>query len=81
MNFKSSNYLKIEALYAYVSVDENGNEGILGAGMPNGMFMPLVGADKDLIEKCRSIAEKIGKASKMKIKLIKLTHREDLGEI
>lgn len=56
--------LKIRELYAFISTDENGDEGIIGAIMPGsgGTFMPFVGADLARVESLRSIADQIAKA-------------------
>lgn len=75
------NYLKIDSIYAYISEDENGNEGICGAMMPNGMFMPLVTCDSELVGLLKPYAKAINDHSKKKIKLIKLNQREDLEVI
>lgn len=72
----------IEEVYLFVSVDaEDGNEGVVAAPIgPVGM-MPLVAADKKRMEQYRPVAEQIAKAFKMKIRLIRLTHREVIEEI
>jgi hypothetical protein len=71
----------IEELYVYVSVDaEDGNEGVVAAPMGDAL-MPLVAADKNRLSQLTPIAEAIGKAYNMKIRLIKLSHREVIKEI
>lgn len=77
----TTNYLeKITEIYAFVSVDEGG-EGIIGETMPVGgreIFMPFICADKDRLEQIRPFAERIHKETGKKIRLIKLTNREEL---
>lgn len=72
----------IECLYAFVSVDpEDGNEGLVGApfgGMP---LMPMIAADEKRLEQLIPTAEFIAKKFNMKIRLIKLSHREVIKEI
>ena len=79
----SINYLeKITELYAFVSVDEGG-EGVIcqQIEMPNGKtFMPFVCADKDRMESLKPLAIKIGKLGNRKVKLIKLSAREEIEE-
>jgi uncharacterized Zn finger protein len=79
----SINYLeKITELYAFVSVDEGG-EGVIGESINIGMrntFMPFVCADKERMESLKPRAKEIAKLSGKKIKLIRLTTREEIEE-
>lgn len=79
----SINYLeKIEEVYCFVSVDEGG-EGIIGQQMnlPNGKtFMPFVCADKGRMESLKPLAKEIALHTGKKIKLIRLTNREEIEE-
>ena len=71
---------KITELYAFVSVDKDG-EGIVGQSMmtPGGMMMmPFVCVDKARMESLKPLAKQIAKESKKKIKLIRLIQREQL---
>lgn len=81
--FKTKNYLeKITEVYAFVSSDKDG-EGVVGQSMNTlfgMMFMPFVCADKDRMESLKPLAKKIAKEKNKKIKLIKLTHREEIEE-
>ena len=80
----SINYLeKITELYCFVSVDEGG-EGIVGQLMdlPSGRsFMPFVCADIERMESLKPFAKAIARATGQKIKLIKLTNREEIEDI
>ncbi len=80
----SINYLeKITEIYCFVSVDEGG-EGVIGqqVDMPNGTtFMPFVCADKARMESLKPLAKNIAERTGKKIKLIKLTNREELEDI
>jgi len=54
--------LEIKELYAFVSVDpEDGNEGIIAFQVPDGMMMPMIGADMARVEQLRPIANDIAK--------------------
>lgn len=61
MNTKLENgrFLKIDELFAFISVDENGNEGIMAASAPNGMWHPLIGADTARVDSLRPVADEI----------------------
>lgn len=79
----SINYIqKIQELYAFVSVDEGG-EGVIGqtcvvAGKLT--FMPFVCADKERMEILKPVAKHIAEEMGRKVRLIKLSGREELEE-
>ncbi len=78
----NENELKINEIFAFVSVDETG-EGIIGQAvnlMGQNVFMPFVCADKARMESLKPLAKEIGKNSGMKIKLIRLSVREEIEE-
>lgn len=63
--------LKIDQMFAFVSVDENGDEGIC-AFCHDGTWHPMVGADWDRIQSLKPAAEKIAKYySNQEIRLVK----------
>jgi hypothetical protein len=73
---------KITTLTAYISVDKDGEEGVLGASLPGtDMFMPLIGADHARIVSYKPLAEQIAKASGMRVVLAQFSVRTDLEEI
>lgn len=63
--------LRITRLYAFTSIDDDDVEGVIAAMMPDGMMMPLVGADLTMVDKLRSTADMIaqitGRPYKIKI--------------
>lgn len=72
------NYLKINELWAWVSVDaEDQNEGIITLGSPMGP-LPMIGADKDRMLSMRQLASQAAKNSGIQVKLIRFTTREDI---
>lgn len=77
------NYLeKITEVYVFASVDEGG-EGVIGQTIMikgHNVFMPFVCADKQRLEMLRPLAKEIAKKSGRKVKLIKLSVREELEE-
>lgn len=51
------NHLKIESIWAFVSVDDDGNEGVCAAQlMGPGSLMPLIAADPARLDSLRPIA-------------------------
>jgi hypothetical protein len=72
----------IEEVFMFVSVDaEDGNEGVIGAPMDPMNCVPLIAADKKRLESLTPIAEKLAKFGNVKIRLIRLSHREVIREI
>lgn len=77
------NKLRIKEIFAFVSEDEHGDEGICAFSTPAGM-MPMIGADPERIEDLRPIAKLLAGQKQFTnkgIKLIKFTVREDLEVI
>jgi hypothetical protein len=77
------NYLeKITEVYVFASVDEGG-EGIVGHTAYIGgreVFMPFVCADKARLESIKPMAKQIARDHNKKIKLIRLSVREEIEE-
>lgn len=82
-SMKNTNYLeKITELYCFTSVDEGG-EGIIGQTIMMGgqkVFIPFLCADFARMESLKPLAQNIAKESGKKVKLIKLTRREEIEE-
>lgn len=70
---------RIETIWAVVSVDATG-EGICGA-MIGGQWMSLTTASEHLVPSLLQIAGDVSKMTKKKLRLIKMTAREDIEEI
>lgn len=71
---------RIEKLWAYVSKDEHGNEGLC-AGELNGIFMPLIAADQARLRSLTPAAEALAAECGMTIVLVEFTARVDLRSI
>ena len=80
---KPANYLKkITEVYVFASVD-SGGEGVIGQTVHVGgreTFMPFVCADKTRMESLKPIAKQLARDQGIKIKLIRLSVREELEE-
>jgi hypothetical protein len=75
------NKLRIENIWAYVSVDENGMEGVCAVNV-GGTWIPLIAADPERLESLRSMALTLAALTpNRKIRLIKLTSREEIETI
>lgn len=78
-----NNYMKIEEVYCYVSVDENGNEGIVAQTMElagSTVMMPFVAADRVMRDRLDPLAKQIQKKTGKKIRLLRMTSREVIEE-
>ncbi len=72
---------RIEEMYAFVAEDTGpDDEGVVAMSV-GGVMMPMVGADMARVESLRPIAENISKRTGKKVKLLRFTQREDLGDV
>ena len=72
---------KIKEMFAFVAENEGpDDEGIIGA-LVGTVMLPLVGADEATINRLKPIAKRVAEQSGKKIKLLRFTHREDLGDV
>ena len=74
------NTQKITEIYAFVSVDKNGNEGVCAFSTHKAM-VPMIAADLERLEQFKPIARELAKISPHAIKLIKFHTREEIEEI
>lgn len=70
---------RINEIHAFISEDENGEEGIC-AFSSNGMMMPMICADKKRLDQCRPLAEDLARHGH-KIKLVKFTERVEVEDV
>jgi hypothetical protein len=68
----------ISIVYAFIATDHDGTEGIPAFVAPNGMMMPMIGADMDRVETLRPIAEDMALHKGVSITLAKFEKRTDL---
>ncbi len=72
---------KIEAIYAFISIDEGPeDEGIVATRIGD-TWMPLVGADMDRVESLKPLAVGVARLTGKRIVLARFGVREDLEEI
>lgn len=77
---ESDNKFRIESIWAFVSVDENGLEGVCAHSTAVGM-LPLITARPDLLPALRKMAEEIARHSGKQIKVIRMHSREEIETI
>ena len=64
----------VKEMYVYVSVDAQGNEGIIG-GMSGGVLHPLVTSERHIAKAMADAAREGGEAGGVAVKLYKFTDR------
>jgi hypothetical protein len=68
-------------IWAFVSRDAEGNEGICGFQSREGTFMPMVCADQERVQSLKPIALHISTQTKQRIHLVKFSVRTEIEEI
>lgn len=72
---------RIEKIWAFLSRDRYGNEGLCAAPMGSIPFMPLIASDEERLKQITPIAEKLAAVADMTIVLVEFTTRTELREI
>jgi hypothetical protein len=70
----------IEHLWAFLSIDKDGDEGVCAAKMGD-MWVPLVAADEKRVETLREYAQRLVEATGCPIRLVKFTVRQEIEVI
>jgi hypothetical protein len=74
--------MKIASIWAYVSENEKGEEGICGFNDPRtSQWVPMIAADEERLKSLKPFAHQIAVITKKKVKLVKFQTREDVGEV
>lgn len=74
--------MEIKEVWAYISVNEKGEEGICGFNDPRTQqWLPMLAADEERLKSLKPFAHQISIMTKQKVKLVKFNNREELGEI
>lgn len=74
------NYQVISKVTAFVSVDKDGNEGVMGMNTSMG-WMPFIGADEERLTQLYPIAKEMSEKFNVPFKVIQLTNRYDITEM
>lgn len=78
MRLENGRFLRITELYAFISKDENGHEGIMGFLTDYGTMMPMIGADTDRIDSLRPLADRISKTTGIKYEIRYFGQNKDI---
>lgn len=71
---------RIESIQAFISVAEDGDEGIIGRMTGMG-WVPFIAADADRLASLKPQAIAIAKATGIEVKLVRFSLREDVETI
>lgn len=74
---------RIETLWAYLAVHDDGDEGVIAASI-GGVMMPLVAADEARLRDLRPYAEQVVALTGKAVRLVRFDHRvveEVLGDV
>jgi hypothetical protein len=72
----------INEVWAYVSKNDGGDEGICGFQDPRTkQWLPMIAGDKERLQVLRPFAHQIAKVTNKKVTLVRLSVREDLETI
>jgi hypothetical protein len=74
--------MKIQSIWAYVSVNEKGEEGVCGFNDPRtNQWLPMIAADEERLKCLKPFAHQIAVVTKQKVKLVKFHTREDVEDL
>lgn len=68
----------IAELFAYVSLDERGNEGICAMEVDNGLWLAMVTSKARIAEKMKATAANIAREGGMTVRLVRFEMREEM---
>ncbi len=71
---------RIDEMYAFIAEDTGPDDEGIVATNRDGVWIPMVGADMELVESLRPLARQLARTLNKTIKLIHFTNREDLGD-
>ena len=72
---------KIDKMFAFVTEDRPGSEGVTAFGLPGGGWMPMVGADMARVESLRNRAQEIADRTGSPITIVEFSTRNDIETI
>ena len=72
---------RIDTLYAYICVEDDGGEGVPGITTPDGWMMPLMGGDPDRMHSLRHAAQAAANMTGRPVHLCVFRGREEVAVI
>jgi hypothetical protein len=76
----ANNELVMETVWMFVSVDPNGNEGIITGQRMDGMMYPFLTAAPHMVEIFEPMARRVARNTGWTVKLLKFSNRQELKE-
>jgi hypothetical protein len=67
----------ITELYAFIAENESGKEGVMAWLTPEGVWLPMIGADMERVDSMRKIADAIAATSDTTYEVRKFVVKED----
>jgi hypothetical protein len=77
-NEKEQEPFIMSEVYAFVTQDQEGNEGVVTIINPHGQMQPLISFDDSQLDLMKGAAQQIADETKQDIQMIKFTTREGL---
>lgn len=69
---------KIEAVWLFISMDDDGDEGIPAMMGPDGVWLPLLAADRQRVDDLRPMAQEVATASGREVRLVEFTVMDEV---
>ena len=77
-NEKEQEPYAMQEVYAFVTKDREGNEGVVTIINPTGQMQPLIAFDDAQLDLMKGASQQIANETKQDIKMLKFTAREEL---
>lgn len=71
---------RITVIHAFVAVDEDDEEGLVGFRQQDGTWMPLVCADETRLKQVERLAHYVAQLTGKKVRHVRFSIRDDLEE-
>jgi hypothetical protein len=68
---------RIERIWAFITIHDDGDEGVTSFRLPDGTLMPMIAADEARLHQLRPIAERLSRSGKP-IVLVRFDQRVEI---
>lgn len=72
---------RITEIYAYISVDLEGNEAFCAFARANGVTLPMITADPAKLEEFEPVAKNLARINHKPVRLVKFSIEEEIRQI
>lgn len=76
----SGNYMKLDELWAFMSVDDDGNEGLCAFMGPDNVMIPMIAGDPERVDQLKPLAADMALKAGKKIRLARFSTKEIVEE-